>query len=340
MATRTKTETARVPSTGIPARLHSAWRSGLVELRVPTVLRVFWTAIQAWSKDNVPRLGASLAYYTLFALSPVLIIAIAIAGSVFGAEAVRGQIVSQIDGLVGRQGAEAIQMILQGAHQDRSGTLVVIIGTVTLIVAASGAFLELQHALNAIFRVKTDPKKSGIQRLILSRLRSFGMVVSVGFLLMVSLLVSAALAALSSRVREVELGGPLLLNAIDAAVSLGVLTFLLGLIYRFLPDVRLAWRDVWTGAFVTPLLFALGKFLIGLYLGQSSVASSYGAAGSVVVLLVWVYYSVQVILLGAEFTRVYAEDRRGGVDPPPNDLARRDPGAHPSAPTGSGGPNP
>jgi membrane protein len=304
-----------------------------VKLRLPTLPRLLWMAIQGWSKDNVPRLGASLAYYTLFALSPVLLIAIAIAGSVFGAEAVRGQIVTEIDGLVGREGAEAVQMILQGAHQDHSGSLAVILGTVTLILAASGAFLELQHALNTIFRVKTDAKKSGIQRLILSRLRSFGMVVSIGFLLMVSLLVSAALAALSSRMRDIDMGGPLLVNAIDVGVSLGVMTLLFGLIYRFLPDVRLAWRDVWTGALVTSLLFSIGKFLIGLYLGQSSVASSYGAAGSVVVLLVWVYYSAQVILLGAEFTRVFAEHRRGGVEPAPNHLARRDPGAHPSAPS-------
>lgn len=244
----------------------------------------------------------------------------------------RGQIVSEIDGLVGRQGAEAIQTILQGAHQDRSGSLAVVIGTVTLIVAASGAFLELQHALNTIFRVKTDAKKSGLQRLLLKRLRSFGMVVSIGFLLMVSLLVSAALSALSARLQTIELMGPWLLKGIDVGVSLAVMTLLFGLIYRFLPDVRLAWRDVWTGAFVTSMLFSVGKFLIGLYLGQSSVASSYGAAGSIVVLLVWVYYSAQVILLGAESTRVYAEHRRGGASPPPNHLARRDPAAHPSAP--------
>ena len=304
-----------------------------MKIRPPLFLRLVWMAITGWSKDNVPRLGASLAYYTLFAVSPILVIAVAIAGSVFGEEAVRGQVVSQIDGLVGRQGAEAIQAILQGAHHDRSGTLAVIVGTVTLIVAASGAFLELQHALNTIFRVKTDAKKSGLQRLILSRLRSFGLVVSIGFLLMVSLLVSAALAALSARVRDAQLIGPWVLKAADIGVSLAVMTLLFGMIYRVLPDVRLAWRDVWTGAFVTALLFDVGKFLIGLYLGQSGVASSYGAAGSIVVLLVWVYYSAQVILLGAEFTRVYAEHRRGGAAPKPNHLARRDPAAHPSAPT-------
>jgi len=294
-------------------------------------VKLLWAAIKGWSKDNVPRLGASLAYYTLFALSPILVIAITIAGSVFGADAVRGQIVGEIDGLIGKQGAEAVQSLLQGAHRDQAGTLALIVGTITLIIAASGAFLELQHALNAIFRVKTDPKKSGIERLILSRLRSFGLVVSIGFLLLVSLLVSAALSALTMRIQHSEFGGPVLLQAVNLVVSLGVMTLLFGLIYRVLPDVRLAWRDVWTGAFVTSLLFSIGKFLIGLYLGQSSVASSYGAAGSVVVLLVWVYYSAQVILLGAEFTRVYAEHREGRA-PPPNHLARRDPSAHPSAP--------
>jgi membrane protein len=302
-----------------------------MKLRVPKFFKLFWAALQGWSKDNVPRLGASLAYYTLFAVSPILVIAIAIAGSVFGPDAVRGQIVTEIDGLIGRQGAEAIQSILQSAHQSPTGTLAVIIGTITLIVASSGAFLELQHALNTIFKVKTDPKKSSLERLLLNRLRSFGIVVSVGFLLLVSLLVSAGLSALSTRIQHSALGGPVLLQAINLVVTLAVMTLLFGLIYRFLPDVRLKWRDVWTGAFVTAVLFSIGKFLIGLYLGQSSVASSYGAAGSIVVLLVWVYYSAQVILLGAEFTRVYAEDREGSA-PPPNNLARRAPDAHPSAP--------
>ncbi|MFN2572537.1 MAG: YihY/virulence factor BrkB family protein [Gemmatimonadales bacterium] len=302
-----------------------------MKLRVPLFARLFWAGLQGWSKDDVPRLGASLAYYTLFAISPILVIAVAIAGAAFGAEAVRGQIVHEIDGVIGRQGAEAVQTILQSAHKDPASTLALIIGTVTLLIAASGAFLELQHALNTIFRVKTDPSKSGIQRLILSRLRSFGVVVSIGFLLMVSLLVSAGLSALTSRIQQTSFGSPVVLQLINVLVSLLVMTLLFGLIYRLLPDVRLAWRDVWTGAFATSVLFSIGKFLIGLYLGKSSVASSYGAAGSVVVLLVWVYYSSQLILLGAEFTRVHAEHRRG-APPPPSGLARRDPSAHPSAP--------
>jgi membrane protein len=301
------------------------------KIRVPTALRLLWAAIKGWSSDNVPRLGASLAYYTLFAISPILIIAIAIAGSIFGAEAVRGEIVGQIDQLIGTEGAKAVQALLEGAHREPSGTLAIIIGTITLIVAASGAFLELQHALNTIFRVKTDPKKSGIQQLLINRLRSFGLVVSIGFLLLVSLLVSAALAAVSARIQRSEIGGPALWQVLNLVVSVAVVTLLFGLIYRFLPDVRLAWRDVWTGAFVTAILFTIGKYLIGLYLGRSSVASSYGAAGSVIVLLTWVYYSAQIVLLGAELTRVYAEHREGAA-PPPNNVARRDPDAHPSAP--------
>ena len=303
----------------------------LPQITLPLLPRLLWNAIQGWSKDDVPRLGASLAYYTLFAVSPILLIAIAIAGAVYGPDAVRGQIVNEIGGLIGTDGAQAIQSILQGAHRNPTGTLAVIIGSATLIIAASGAFLELQHAINTIFRVKTDPKKSGLKRLILSRLRSFGLVVSIGFLLLVSLLVSAALTALSSRIERAVVGGPVLLQVINVVVSLAVMTLLFGLIYRLLPDVRLAWRNVWIGAFVTSILFSIGKFLIGLYLGHSTVSSSYGAAGSIVVLLVWVYYSAQIILLGAEFTRVYAEYREGRA-PPPNNLARRDITAHPSAP--------
>ena len=303
-----------------------------MKVRAPSILTLFWAAIKGWSKDDVPRLGASLAYYTLFAVGPILIIAIAIAGTVYGPDAVRGQIVGEISGLIGQQGAEAVQTILQSAHQNRTGSVAVIIGTITLILGASGAFLELPPALHTIFRVKTDPQKSGLERLILSRLRSFGVVVSIGFLLLVSLLVSAALTALSARIERSPVGNPVLLQAVNLVVSLAVMTLLFGLIYRLLPDVRLAWRDVWTGSFVTSVLFSVGKFLIGLYLGHSGVASSYGAAGSIVVLLVWVYYSAQVILLGAEFTRVYAEHRRG-APPPPNHLARRDPDAHPSAPS-------
>ncbi|MDP3911360.1 MAG: YihY/virulence factor BrkB family protein [Gemmatimonadales bacterium] len=296
--------------------------------RKPLVVRMMVAAAKGWSKDNVPRLGASLAYYTLFAVGPILIIVIAIAGAIFGPEAVRGEIVGQIDQLVGTEGARAVQDLLESASKDRSGTLAVIIGTLTLLLAATGAFLELQHALNVIFRVKTDPGKSGLTRLLITRLRSFGMVVSIGFVLLVSLAVSAALAAVSGRLAP--MGAPVILQIGNVVVSLAVVTLLFAMIYRLLPDVRLEWREVWTGAFVTALLFTIGKQLIGLYPGRSSVASGYGAAGSVVVLLLWVYYTAQIVLFGAELTRVYAEHYVG--TPPPNNVARRDPNAHPSAP--------
>lgn len=302
----------------------------LLAFRKPLVLRMLLAAAKGWSKDNVPRLGASLAYYTLFAIGPILIIAMAIAGAIFGPEAVRGEIVGQIDGLVGTEGARAVQDLLESANRDKSGTFAVIVGTITLLLAATGAFLELQHALNVIFRVKTDPKKSGIKHLLTVRLRSFGMVVSIGFILLVSLAISAALAAMSGRLSQ--LGAPALWQIVNIVVGLGVITLLFALIYRFLPDVRLEWREVWTGAFVTAVLFTVGKHLIGLYLGRSSVASSYGAAGSVVVLLLWVYYTAQIVLFGAELTRVYAEHYTGS-EPPPNNVAQRDPDAHPSAPT-------
>jgi membrane protein len=301
----------------------------LSKVPTPLVVRMLIAAAKGWSKDNVPRLGASLAYYTLFAVGPILIIAMAIAGSIFGPEAVRGEIVGQIDQLVGREGALAVQGLLESANKDRSGTFAVIIGTVTLILAATGAFLELQHALNVIFRVKTDPHKSGLTRLLITRLRSFGMVVSIGFVLLVSLAISAALAAVSGHLDRI--GAPQILQVLNIVVSLGIITLLFALVYRFLPDVRLEWREIWIGAFVTALLFTIGKFLIGLYLGRSTAASSYGAAGSVVVLLLWVYYTAQIVLFGAELTRVYAEHYTGR-EPPPNGVARRDPDAHPSAP--------
>ena len=281
----------------------------------------------------MPRLGASLAYYALFSLAPVLFIAIAIAGMVFGREAVRGELVGQIDALIGREGAGAVQGMLQSAARPGAGTLAVIIGTGTLIVAALGAFLELQHALNKIFKVRTDnPKrrsKTFLLALLKHRAKAFGMILAIGFLLLVSLTVSAAIAAASAWLESGSVGAPGLWQAANLLVSLGVITLLFALIFRFLPDVRLRWRDVWVGALATALLFTAGKLLIGLYLGHSTVASAYGAAGSLVVLLLWVYYSSQIVLLGAEFTRVYVEEQGKRVRA--NEFAHKDPAVHPSA---------
>jgi membrane protein len=270
---------------------------------------MFWTALKAWWDDDVIRLGASLAFYTLFAIAPVLLVATAIAGVVFDAEAVREQIVSQLDSLVGGVGAHAVQSLLEGATQRRAGIVATALGIIGFIVAATGAFLELQAALNTIWRVKTNPRPN-LRAFLLNRLRSFGLVVAIGFLLMVSLAVTAALAALNGWLARRSTSLPLVWSGASVLMSLVVTTALFALLYRVLPDVRLLWRDVTTGAFMTAVLFTIGQQLIGLYLGQSSVVSSFGGAGSVMILLLWVYYSCQVLLLGAEFTRVYAEARR------------------------------
>jgi membrane protein len=287
-------------------------------------------ALACWWADNVPRLGASLAYYTLFAMAPILVISIAIAGFFFGADAVRGEVVTQMRGLVGETGAQAVQTMLQNAATRGDSTLATIIGLVTFFLGSTGAFLELQTALNGIWRVK--PKENaGIREMLFQRLISFGLVIGVGFVLLVSLVISAALSALDRYIGHTFPAIAVAWTAINVLVSLGVVTLLFAMIYQFLPDVKLGWRDVWVGALVTAGLFTMGKSLIGLYLGTSAIASSYGAAGSVVVLLVWVYYSSQVVLLGAEFTKAYVQ-RFEAKRPPPMDHATKDP-----APEATGG---
>lgn len=293
-------------------------------VRSSAIGSVFGAALKAWWDDDAPRLGASLAYYTLFAIAPILLVATAITGMVFGAEAVRGEIVGQLDYLVGRDGAQAVQALLEGASQRRSGIVATVLGSVTFVIAATGAFLELQAALNTIWRVQA---RAGVdvRVFLLDRLRSFGLVVAIGFLLMVSLAVTAALAAFSAWLAKLSPAVPAVWSGVNVLVSLVVSTALFAMLFRFLPDVRLRWSDVTTGAFVTAVLFTIGQQLIGLYLGQSSVTSSYGAAGSVMVLLLWVYYSCQILLLGAEFTRVYSQ--RTGRRPKPESYAQKDPDA-------------
>jgi membrane protein len=287
-------------------------------------------ALSGWWNDNVPRLGASLSYYTLFAMAPILIVAIAIAGFFFGAEAVRGEIVGQIRGLVGEEGAIAVQGMLEGAAQRSASLVATSIGIITFFIGATGAFLELQTALNGIWRVKPKEGSKWWKELVIQRMVSFGLVIAVGFLLLVSLVVSAALSALHRYMGVTFPALAELWNAANLLVSFGVITLLFALVYRILPDVRLAWRDVWLGAVVTAGLFTVGKSLIGLYLGTSGIASTYGAAGSVVVLLIWVYYSAQIVLLGAEFTRAWVA--WDGTRPKPMAHAKKD-----VAPVATGG---
>jgi membrane protein len=304
---------------------------GIARLTPGTLWWVLRHAVIGWWNDNVPRLGASLAYYTLFALAPILVIAIGVAGLVFGPEAVRGEVVGQIRDLVGEQGAAAVQSMLEGAGKPAAGVLATVIGLITAFLGATGAFIELQTALNAIWRVQPRPGVS-VMAFLQQRLISFGLVIGVGFLLLVSLLVSALLAAFNRYLGARFPALAVVWEATNVIVSLGVVTLLFAMVYKILPDVRLGWRDVWVGALVTAGFFSIGKQIIGLYLGTSSLASSYGAAGSVVVLLVWVYYSSQIVLLGAEFTRFYVERTRGA--PPPMKHATRGPTPPELAPTG------
>jgi membrane protein len=273
--------------------------------------RDYWSilkeAVVAWNDDYAPSMGAALAYYTAFSLSPLLIIVIALAGLAFGQDAARGQIVSELAGLIGTQGAKAVQELLANANKPSSSVLTSIIGIVTLIIGATSVFAELQLALDRIWRAPALRQTSGVVSLIRSRLLSFGMVAAMGFLLLVSLLIGAGLSALNQwSVAVIGKGGADILQALNVVVSFGITTMLFAAVYRILPRVKIHWSDVWTGAIVTAVLFSLGKYLIGVYIGRAGVSSAFGAAGSLVIILVWVYYSAQIFLLGAEFTWVFA----------------------------------
>jgi membrane protein len=290
----------------------------------PVILRTIKGAGRAWWDDDCTRLGASLSFYTLFAIAPVLLVATSIAGLVFGAEAVRGEIVGQLDHLVGREGALAVQSLLEGAAHRPAGVVATLIGSITLLLASTGAFLELQVAFNTIWRVKPSPA-GHVYAFVMNRVRSFGLVVAIGFLLLVSLIVTAALSALNAWLFNLAPANALLWNVVNTLASIVVTTGLFALLFRFLPDVRLRWRDVTTGALVTAVLFTVGQQVIGLYLGRSAIATMYGAAGSMMILLLWVYYSCQILLFGAEFTRVWAA--RHGVKVKPELFAVKDPDA-------------
>jgi membrane protein len=261
--------------------------------------------VKKWQEDEVLELGAALSYYTVFSLAPLLFIAIAIAGLVYGRDAVQGRLVGEIQGLIGQQGAEAVQTMLAHTWRQGSNGLATAVGVVTILFGASGVFSQLQSSLNRIWEVTPRPSR-GIRGLLKVRALSFGMVLGIGFLLLVSLIISAALTAISAYAIGLLPSLKILFTVAGFVVSFAVITLLFAMIFRFLPDAEIAWREVWVGSVVTALLFEVGKFLIGLYLGKSSVASAYGAAGSLVVILLWVYYSSQILFFGAEFTQVYA----------------------------------
>jgi membrane protein len=270
-----------------------------------------------WLDDKASRLAAALAYYTLFSLAPLLIIAIGIAGLVFGEDAARGQVMVQLAGLIGEKGAAFLQELLAASRGKSHGIAATVIGLAVLLFGAAGVFGQLQDALNTIWEVQPRPGR-GWRGVLRDRFLSFAMVLGTGFLLLVSLALTAVFASIGTYLSGVLPVPPAALEAVNLGVSFCLTSFLFALIFKMVPDARIAWRDVWIGAALTALLFTIGKFGIGLYLGKSTVASTFGAAASPVVLMVWIYYSAQILFLGAEFTQVYARRHGSHIRPSKN----------------------
>ena len=281
--------------------------------------RRFWKLIklsfQAWQADKASRLAAALAYYTAFSIAPVVLLVIAIAGFFFGQEAARGEVFAQINGLVGAEGARAIESMLENSRDKGSSAIATIISISLLFFGASGVFLHLKESLNAIWNVEEAVERGGIVNTIRSRLLSFSMIPVMGFLLLVSLSLSALLTGTSNLIGGEWQSWFPLIRLLNFVVSFGAITLLFAIIFKILPDAEVQWNDVWIGAAATSLLFSIGKWGIGLYLGSSSIGSTYGAAGSFVILLVWIYYSAQILFFGAEFTQVYANRYGSRINP-------------------------
>ena len=283
-------------------------------------LKQAWALIKEtvtqWSDDEASRQAASLALYTLLSITPLIVISISIAGAVFGDEAARGQISQQVGAVTGPEAGRAVEALVANARAPEKGILSTVIGLAVLLFGASGVFGELQAALNHIWDVKPKPGR-GIRGFIRDRFFSFSMVMGVAFLLLVSLVVSAAIAALSQHYRAL-ISMPAVAETLNIVVSLAVSTVLFALIFKFVPDAKITWRDVWVGAAVTAVLFSIGKVLLAWYVGRGATQSAFGAAGSLVALVIWVYYSAQILFLGAEFTQVYATRFGSHIEPAAN----------------------
>jgi membrane protein len=283
-----------------------------------------------WQEDEAARLAASLALYTLLSIAPMLVIAVAVAGMALGDEAARGQISQQISTVVGPQAGQAIEGLIANADAPSKGILNTIIGLATLLLGASGVFGELQSTLNHIWEVKPKPGR-GIRGLLRDRFFSFSMVMGVAFLLLVSMVVSAVLVTVTGYFRNF-IPFPILWQVINLIVALAVTTVLFALTFKVVPDVKIAWRDVWVGGFVTALAFSIGKVALSWYVGRSATVSPFGAAGSLVALIVWVYYSAQILFLGAEFAQVYATRYGSHIEPSSNAMPIN---AHTDSPSGA-----
>ena len=276
------------------------------------------TTVNEWVEAEPFQLAAALSYYTLFSLAPLLIIAIGVAGFVFGREAAQNQIVETLQGMIGQESAQAVQGMIQEANaKPKTGLISTVIGIVALLFGAGGVVGQLQTSLNKVWEVTPKPGQ-GIWGFVRQRFFSFAMVLGIGFLLLVSLVVTAVLSSLTGMLSSMFGDATFVAHAIDILVSFGFVTLLFALIYKFVPDVEIQWKDVWVGAALTSILFTIGKYLIGLYIGTSGVSSSFGAAGSLITVLVWVYYSSLIFFLGAEFTKAYASEYGSGVVPAEN----------------------
>ena len=274
--------------------------------------------VAQWIEDQPFQLAAALSYYTLFSLAPLLIIAISVAALAFGREAAQNQIVGTIQDMVGKESAQAIQeMIQRASNKPATGIISTVVGIVALLFGAGGVVGQLQTSLNTIWGVVAKSGQ-GVWGFIRQRFISFAMVLAIGFLLLVSLVITALLTGLTKYLGNLIGGAALLAHAVDILLSFAFVSVLFAMIYKFLPDVRIQWRDVAVGAALTSFLFTIGKFFIGLYLGSSGVTSAYGAAGSLITVLLWVYYSALIFFLGAEFTQVYASQYGSGVVPAKN----------------------
>lgn len=287
-------------------------------MKPKNLLEIFKQTFKEWNEDKAPRLAAALSYYTVFSLAPLLVLVIAITSFIIGNNVdIRNEIMRHLQGLVGPQGAEIVSTLIERNSQPGSGILATIIGIVTLLLGATGVFGQLQDALNTIWEVKPKAGR-GILGMLKDRFLSFTMVLGTSFLLLVSLVISTALAFLNQFFTDWLDGLGVLAQMINIIVSIGVVTVIFAMIFKFLPDVKIRWADVWIGSLFTAVLFTIGRILLSIYLGNSATTSAYGAAGSLVVLLLWVYYSSQILFFGAEFTQVYARMYGSRILPTPN----------------------
>jgi membrane protein len=274
-------------------------------MNLKILLQLFWETARALTSSKLPRFGAALAYYTLFSIAPLFLIVLAVVGFCFGQDTAQHELFDQLSNLIGHRGTEAIKTLVMAANKPETGLMATTVALVMLFIGASSVFVELQDALNTIWNVKK--RRQSFKNFIRTRLLSFAMILGIGFLLMVSLVLSAVLAIVNKYMNGIIPGNAIVWAVTDYFVSLAIITILFALIFKVLPDAKIAWRDVWIGAFITALLFNSGKFLLGFYLGKSGLASVYGATGSLVIFLLWIYYSAQILLFGAKYTQLYAD---------------------------------